>query len=183
MSSKYDYAALELEYIQGSDDLTVRKMAERDGASISAYYSQFRRRDWDRKRIEFRNSTSEKTLTVISDTIAFKAAQIKKDALDVIHAAVMKMGMDLADRKLSDGTVIPGQIVTPGDLAKLIDKLLLLTGNPNAITENRNLGIDLSPGLDPELARLIAEISGERGTATRNVGRAALPGARTTRPD
>lgn len=184
MSSKFDYEALEREYIEGPDDLTPRKMAERDGASFSAYYSQYRKRDWLTKRERFREMRDQKVMKVVTDTISIKAAQIKSDALDVIHAAVMKMGLDLADRTLKDGTVVPGQTVTPGDLAKLIDKLMLLTGNPTTINENRNLGIDLTDrDLPPDVARLLAEVAGERGTASRSVGRAALPGSRATGPN
>jgi hypothetical protein len=91
------------------------------------------------------------------------------------------MGLDLQDRVLGDGTVVPGMQVTPSDMAKLLDRLMPLIGQPNNINENRNLGIDLTNDLPPDVARLLADVAGERGTDTGTVGRASLPGARAAR--
>lgn len=188
-NSKHDYGALEKEYIEGPDDLTPRKMAERDGASYSAYYMQARKRGWEAKRAAFRTKVAAKSLELVTDRIAIKAAAIKDDALQVIHAAVLKMASDMTDHWVTDPVdpkhriFVPGIVITPNDLAKLIDKLLLLTGNPTQISENRNFGIELSPDLPPDVLGLIADLAGERGTSTRSVGRASLPGARASRPD
>lgn len=187
MSAKHDYAALELEYIEGPDELTPRKMASRDGASFSAYYEQYRKRDWERKRAEYRSRLHTKTVEKLTDTIAMKVTQMRSDALDVIHAAFFKMASDIQDRWVTDPETgarvfVPGVKVTPDGLAKLLDRFQTLTGNPSAITENRNLGIDLTDRqLPPDVARAIAELAGERGTQSGSVGRAALPGARATR--
>lgn len=190
MTAKYDYPALELEYIQGPDDLTPRKMAERDGAPFSAYYDQYRKHEWARKRAEYRAEQQTKVIAAITDATAEKVAAIKRDAFEVIHAAILKMGLDLQDRTVLDydhstgkqyQRVIPGQTITANDVSKLIDKLLVLTGNPNTINESRNLNADLTPQLPPDVARLIAEVATERGSAAGGVGRATLPGARPAR--
>lgn len=183
MSAKWDYDKLELEYIQGPDDLTPRKMAERDGASFSAYYDQYRKRDWERKRQDYRSQVSQKAIATIADRTAEKIAQIRLDALDAIHAGVYKMALDIQDHWATDPETgerrfVPGVKVTPDGLAKLIDRFQTLTGNPATITENRNLGVNITDGgLPPDVARLIADIAREREPERRAVGSVALPGA------
>lgn len=187
MSAKWDYEALEQEYIEGPDDLTPRKMAERDGASFAAYYAQFRKRDWARKRAEYREKLHVKTVEKLTDTVAMKVVQMRADALDVIHAAFFKMAADIQDRWVTDPETgarvfVPGVKVTPDGLAKLLDRFQALTGNPTTISENRNLGIDLTAQqLPPDVARALADLAGERGTQSGPVGRAALPSPRTAR--
>lgn len=178
---KYDKQALKREYMEGPDELTARVMAKRDGASISAYYAHYRNDDWQGARAEYRRQLQQKTIAAITGATAEKVARIKVLALDAIEAAIMKMALDLQDRTLADGTVVPGQLVTPYDVSKLIEKLLVLTGNPSQIQENRNLGINITDRLPPDVARVIADIADERGPERRGMGRATLPGGPSTR--
>jgi hypothetical protein len=180
MTAKYDKQALKAEYIQGPDELTPRAMAKRDGAAFSAYYVHFRNDNWAEGRADYRRQLQQKTIAAITGATAEKVARIKVLALDAIEAAIMKMALDLQDRKLTDGTIVPGQIVTPNDVSKLIDRLLVLTGNPNTIQENRNIGLSLDR-LPPDVARVIADIADERGPERRGLGRATLPGGPPTR--
>lgn len=178
---KYVVAELELEYVSGGDDLSIRELARRHQASFSYFAKIAQDNDWGGKRLAYRSKAMQKTVEALTDDLATKVVQVKQDALDVIHAAILKMGLDLQDRKLSDGTVVPGMLVTPSDMAKLLDRLLPLIGQPNNINENRNLGIELSPDLPPDVARLLADVAAERGSNAGPVGRASLPGARTAR--
>lgn len=170
---------IELEWVTGPDELSLRELARRHEASFSYIAKRARDDGWEQKRQAFRDREMSKAVTALTDTLAVKVAKVKGDALEVIHAAILKMGLDLRDRVLSDGTVVPGQVITPSDVSKLIASFQTLTGQASAITENRNLGITLNDDLPPEVARLLADIAGERGTNTRPVGRAALPGARS----
>lgn len=180
---KFDKQELELEYVTGGDDVSIRELARRHEASFSYFAKLARDEGWEQKRKDYRTAAMEKTVAVLTDTLAVKVAQVKTDALEVIHAAILKMGLDLQDRKLSDGTVVPGQTITASDMSKLLDRLMPLIGQPNNINENRNLGLDLTEQLPPDVARLLADVAGARGTQSGPVGRASLPGARATRPD
>jgi hypothetical protein len=178
---KHDLKALELEYIQGDDNLSIRELARRHDASFSYFAAVARREGWEKGRKDYRSRALEKTVDEVTTTLAVKVAKVKTDALDVIHAAILKMGADLSDRVLPDGTVVPGMPVSPSDMAKLLDRLMPLIGQPNNISENRNLGIDLTNDLPPDVARLIADVATERGSGSGAVGRAALPGSGTAR--
>jgi hypothetical protein len=180
-SGKHDLSALELEYISGGDDLSIRELARRHDASFSSFASIARRESWEQKRKDYRSKQITKAVDELTTSVAVKVAKIKTEALDVIEMAIIKMGLDLQDRVLGDGTVVPGMQVTPSDMAKLLDRLMPLIGQPNNINENRNLGIDLTNDLPPDVARLLADVAGERGTDTGTVGRASLPGARAAR--
>lgn len=187
--TKYDYDALEKEFVQGPIDQSVRQFAEAHGiAAWSTVNAQAVRRRWREKREDFHNKLTTRTMDVIADRTAQKAAQVKEDALDIIHAAMFKMAQDLKDREVIetdyDGKtrtrVIEGITVTPSDLAKLIDRVLLLTGQPTQIGEQRNLGFNLT-GAPADILREITEFTGgpERGRE----GRAALPGTKSAGPN
>ena len=182
-SGRFDWEALELEYVTGGDDLSVRELARRHDASFSHFAVQARNRGWEQKRRDYRARSLVVAEDEIMNKMAVRVAQVKSDALDVIHAAILKMGVDLHDRKLEDGTIIPAIQVLPGDMAKLLDRLMPLIGQPNNISENRNLGIDLTADLPPDAARLIEELARERGTQPEPVGRRSLPGSQATGPN
>ncbi|HEX5016495.1 MAG TPA: hypothetical protein VFX15_02790 [Actinomycetes bacterium] len=197
MNSKYDWEALELEFVTGPEDQSVRSFAAANGIdSWSVVNDQANKREWKRKRAEHHADKRRKSIVAIEDATAEKIAKVKTDALDVIHAAILKMGLDLQDRVVLDydhstgkqyQRTIPGQTVTPADLAKLVDKLLVLTGSPSAIQENRNLGLNLNGGdagsgeVPPTILELLASVAGERGSSSGDVGRATLPGASRAR--
>jgi len=185
--TKYDYEVIRNEFVQGPE-ISIRALAERHGIkswstlNAQAIKGKESGLDWYSERGRFQRSLTEKTLTTMASTIATKKATITIDALDVIHAAIFKMAADMQDRwatdpkNASNRIFLPGIIVTPDSLAKLLDRLLTLTGNPSQISENRNIGIDLTEQLPPDVARVIADIAATRGTASRSMGRAALPG-------
>ncbi len=187
--TKYDYDALEREFIAGPIDQSVRSFAESHGiAAWSTVNQQAIKRKWRQKRDEHHNRVVVATSEAIADRTARKAAQIKEDALDVIHAAMFKMAADLKDREVVetdyDGKtrtrIIEGITVTPSDLAKLIDRVLLLTGQPTQIGEQRNLGLNLT-GAPADVLREIAELTG--GDQRGRESRASLPGARSAGPN
>lgn len=189
---KYDYDAMELEFIQGGDDLSIRELARRhDISSWSTVSVQAKKRRWAEKRAEFRARTTDRQLTIMADKKATLVAKIEEDFLTVVHAAILKMGIDLRDREVLDydhsthqqvKRVVPGMQVAPGELTKLISTMQTLLGKPGAITEERHLGIDFAAlGLDPDALRAVADSTApdDGGTA----GRAALPSPRGARPN
>lgn len=186
MRSNIDYDAIELEYIQGPDELSIRQLAKNHGiASWSAVSSQANKREWKRKRAEFRHQLSAKVITAIVDQRAEKVAEIQTAALDVILAAIYKMASDMTDKDFTgpDGKryTVPGIVITPSDLAKLIDKVQVIGGQPSSIEEHRNLGLDLT-ALPADVLSGLARVATERGADAGPVGRAALPGPGRTSP-
>jgi hypothetical protein len=185
---RYDYEYLEKEFIEGPLDVSVRRFAEAHGIKAwSSVNVQAGRRRWREKREDFHARLTHRTSDLIIERTAQKAAQIKEDALDVIHAAMFKMAQDLKDRTVTEvfegvetKRVITGQIVTPSDLAKLIDRVLLLTGQPTQIGEQRSLAFNLT-GAPADILREIAELTAGSGTGRES--RAALPGARGPGPN
>lgn len=185
MSTKYDYGALRTEYVQAVPRISYRALAEKHGMpGWSALSSMARKEDWDAEREAFQRTLITKEIEAVTDAIVKKRATITADALDVIHAAVFKMASDMTDHWVTDPVdpknraFVPGIIITPDSLSKLLDRLLTLTGSASVITETRN--VDLTPVelLPPDIARLIADVAGERAADARPVGRSALPGAK-----
>lgn len=180
--TKYDYQALHDEFVQGPE-ISVRGLAEKHGIkSWSTLHVQVNKNDWRGDRERYQRSLQAKTLEKTSSVIATKRATITVDALDVIHAAIFKMASDMQDHWVADPEnprnriFVPGIVITPDSLSKLLDRLLTLTGSASVITESRN--IDLTPDLPPDIARLLADVSRGRGTASQPVGQAALPSRR-----
>lgn len=190
MNSRHDYARIEQEYIQGDDSVSYRSLGAKHQLSFSAIAVKGRKGEWERKRGEFRARMSERSIELSADKAALKISQIREDALTVIQAAIMKMGMDLRDRTIKDydfvthkqvERTIPGITVTPADVTKLIASFQTMIGQASAITENRNLGITIPPELPPDILRAIADAATERGPERGPVGRAALPSSGSTR--
>ncbi len=188
--SPNDYATIAQEFIQGDDSVSYRSLGAKHGISFSAVATRGRKEKWPEQREKFRAQVQDRSMTVAANKIAEKTVAIQETALTVIEAALMKMGMDLRDRKVkqydfSKGvmveTTIPGITVTPSDVAKLIASFQTLIGQPGTITENRNLGITLPPGLSPDLLRLLEGAAGDAEPAAAR--RSSLPGSRATGPN
>lgn len=162
MGTKYDYVALRDEYLH-TPGLSIRELAKRHGIpSFSSVAKRAREEDWDAKRREFERQIEDKSLAAIADKIASKKAVIQLDALEVIHAGILKMAEDMDDREpVMDGINIArdkqGEIIWrkavrygPTQVVQLIDKFLSLTGQPSQVTEQRNLNLGLSAETDRE---------------------------------
>jgi hypothetical protein len=189
--SKYDYDTLEREYIES--DLSVRALADKHGIKAwSAVNAQKNKRRWDEKRADYRARLATQTNALTAKRTAEKIAAINDDFLSAVHAAIVKMGLDMRDRVVEEKQldregnpvtvtkVVPGQLITPDGLAKLLDRYMAFIGKPSSITEERNLGLSFSAdGLPPDLLGAIAELT--RGSDRGATVRTALPGAR--RPD
>ena len=183
-NTKYDYVALKAEYVQATPEISIRALAEKHGMKgWSALNAQANKGNWREERLRFQRTLAEKEIETVTSRISSKRAVIIADALDVIHAAIFKMAADMQDHWVADPkdpkhqVFVPGVVITPDSLSKLLDRLLTMTGSASVITENRNVDIPTEP-LPPDVARLIAEIAGERAANARPVGRSALPGAK-----
>ena len=178
MNKQHDYDALEREYIVG--DMGLRELARMHGiANHSLITSQSKKREWTRKREEYRRGASEQAVVYMADAEGMRRAQearVRDNAIEAIDEAITKMRADMKATTLrlkgSEWVEEPLVIIKPTDVAMLIDRLNVLFGRPSSITEERNLGISLSSGgVSPDLLRGIVEAT--RGIS--DVGGAASP--------
>ena len=185
MNTRHDYATLEREYVQG--DMSLRELARTHGiANHSVITSQARRREWVRKREEYRVRSANKAVALMADDEGRRVAQearVRDNAIEAIDEAISKMRSDMqrTRKRLVDGQwlVEPAMIIRPQDIAILIDRLNVLFGRPSNITEDRSLGISLSAGVEPEFLRSIVEAT--RGLKPLTGGAASSPLPRSDR--
>lgn len=160
----YTYGPIRDEYIQG--DITLSELARKHGIkSPSTLTRRAAKEGWDRARSEFRRQVENKSLEAVAEKRAAKIADIHMDSLTVIHAGILKLAEDMNSREPvfeggqvlrdRDGGIVyrPAVRYSPRDLATLIDKFLLLTGQPNEVTEERHLGFNVSAVTDEDMLR------------------------------
>lgn len=180
MNKKFDYDALEAQYVQG--DMSLRELALSAGiTNHSLIMRQSKKREWARKRKEFRENANNTALTVMAGESGRQIAremQVRGNAVDAIDDMITRLREDLRKTKtvLKDGVYeeVPLIVVKPMDVANLIDRLQVLFGKPSQITEDRSLGVSIESA-DPELLRSIVE-------ATRGIGLDAGPTAESPLP-
>lgn len=151
--------------------MSVRALALSHGIkNHSVVADQARSREWARKRKEYRLQAAERAVTHMADDEGKRVAQearVRDNAIEAIDHAIARMREDLSAKQkvLENGEWVerPLYLVKPQDVALLIDRLNVLFGRPATITEERNLGINLSAAASPELLRGIVE-------ATRGLG-------------
>lgn len=186
MATKYDYIALKNEYIQ-TPGLSIRALCERHGIKTWSTVNK-RKNDegWDAKRAEFERQVDNKSLEALASKRAQKIAEIQLDALNVIHAGILKMAedMDAEEEYEVNGQVRRRKVmrIHPRDLAILVDKFQSIIGQPSQVTEQRNLNLGMQADLEPDELRTILAalrpqpaISGPAGEAARPTP----PGTRT----
>jgi hypothetical protein len=183
----YDYVPIKERFIQGNETLS-DLAREFNIKSPSTLTRRARAEGWEVKRQEFRRQVDNKSLEAVADKRAKKIADIHMDTLEVIHAGILKVAEDMSAREpvMDGGQVLRdrnGEVVyrpvtrySPRDLAILIEKVLVLTGQPSDINENRNLGINLSAATDGDALR-------ELLNALRPRAALAGPGAGAPGPD
>jgi hypothetical protein len=181
MNKKFDYDALERQYIQG--EMSLRELAESVGMkNHSLIMRQSKKRDWARKRAEYQSKANETALTVMADkrgNYLAREAGVKDNAIGAIDDMITRLREDLKKTKtvLRDGVYeeVPMVRVTPNDIGMLIDKLQVIFGKPSSITEDRSFGASVTGEADPEILRAFVE-------ATRGIGLDAGPTAESPLP-
>lgn len=182
--AKYDYDALERQYITG--DMSLRELCRLNGIDTwSTVAEQAKKREWDKRRDEYRAIARQHEMEVLAGRRAQKLEQLTDDLVDTIHAAVLQYVAGLQDRtvQLPDGTyqVIPATPVVTSDLVKLIDKVQLLRGLPTSREVKLGLGLDLHGNvtdpsqLPPELLRELAAAARAGGAGTGAGGQSPIP--------
>ena len=168
--AQHDYALLEREYIQS--DISIRELAERHQIKAwSAVNVQKNKREWDRKRAEYQERLAASEVDTLVMARLRTVSEIHNELLLAIRHAVRRFIADVSAEN-------DAQSVSARDLMGLIDKFLLLIGQPTSRSENKNLDFHDFGGLlrgapEPLLAEL-AELARQNGAGGRAVGRGPL---------
>lgn len=165
MATKYDYISLRQQYIQ-TPGLSIRELCrQNDIPTWSTVNKKANDEGWDAKRQEFERQVESRSMEHLAQKRANKIAEIQIDALEVIHAGILKLAADMDAREpVMDGDKLArnaeGEIIwrpvnryTPSQFATLIEKFQTLIGAPSQIGEHRNLGLNLSAETDDETLR------------------------------
>ena len=178
MNRVRDYQALEREYISGT--MSLRELCRtHDVTAHSAVMVQARQGGWVEKRGKYRARASTKYIEHRADRAAIREAEVRDNAVDAIDEAITKFRSDLRAVKqvvLADGSIVeePVMLMTPRDLAVLIDRMTVLFGRPSTIVEGRSLSATItSEGLPVDLLQKIVEAT--RGLETRSPEMSPLP--------
>ena len=122
-----------------------------------------------------------------ADRAAIREAEVRDDAIEAIGEAITRFRSDLRATKqvaLADGSVAeePAMLITPRDLALLIDRLQVLFGRPSTISEGRAFAATITSGALPlDALQKIVELT--RGIGTRPDRTSGLPHIRDKCPD
>jgi len=156
LATKYDYISLKNQFVQGS--MSIRALCEQnDIKTWSAVNARANKEGWVAMRAEFSRQVENKSLEHLAQKRAQKIGEIQVDALEVIHAGILKMAEDMDETETYEvgGKTFTRKVmrIHPRDLAILIEKFQSLIGQPSQINESRSLGIDLITQADPEVLR------------------------------
>jgi hypothetical protein len=165
----HDYDILKREFL-ADPDLSIRELCRRHDIKGYSAVAQFARENgWYDQKEQIKARRDDKVIERVSDTLANELASriesLSEDWLTVTQAAVYKYAEQLRN---------PDFKVHVDDLVKLMDKGLVLTGNPSTRTEERHLALTGSlEGLPPEFVRRLAEATRPRLTDGAGTDRAA----------
>lgn len=166
----HDYDTLEREYV--TTDISVRALAEKHGIKAwSSVNAQKKKREWDRKREEFRRGVEGREVETLIEGRLKTVATIHSELLTAIRAAVHRYVADVQRQENP-------QTVSARDLIGLMQQFLLLTGQATHRSESKNLDVfdfgGLLAGAPPGLLRELAELARDNGAGARPVGRGPL---------
>ena len=180
---KYDYETIRFEYL--TSEISLNQLAEKNEITKSALVQYARRHGWDDARDKYRTLQDEKSIEAFASKRARKVAEMESDAFEVIHAAIIKMGIDMEDRFVTDPETgervfIAGMKITPDSLTRLLDKYLVMTGN---VTDRRaSLGLNINAGgpgeasgIPREVLRELRELAVSKGAGEGSMGQSPIP--------
>lgn len=185
MNRRYDYDMLEREYV--TTDVSLRELCRRHGITTHSLITvQSKKREWVRKREEYRTRAADQTVIFLADKEAdmrAREAAVRMNAIDAIDEAITKLRADMKRTfmvlRQDEWVEEPVMILRPHDIAMLIDRLQVLVGKPNQITEERNIGVNFD-GVSPEL--LMGFIEATRGLGSLDGTDQDSPIPRSGRP-
>jgi hypothetical protein len=176
-SVTHDYEELEREYIQS--EISIRQLAAAHNIkSFSTVAQQAKKREWERKRAQFREQSSQRQIAQMANARALRVASLHDTLLDAIQAAVYRFAQNLTS---------PTYVLRPAEVAVLIDKFLVLSGIATGSVETEkgaSVGqINFFEGLDGDAMERLIRAVRPRAALARTVGPDPLPPLEDSRPN
>jgi len=168
----HDYDTLKKEFL-ADPTLSIRELCRRHNIKSYSSVAQYARENgWYEQKEQIKLRRDDKVIERVSESLANELVaridKISEDWLTVTQAAIYKFAEQLTN---------PNFHVGVDDLVKLMDKGLVLTGNPSSRTEERHLALTGNiDGLPPEFVRRLAEATRPRLAERAGVGGATPPG-------
>ena len=191
-NTRSDWPTLRKKYVEG--DTTLRALAIANDIPTSSLINRSKHDGWQEDREKFRNGVAVKGLQALIDHQAEELVSARGEAIDALRKGLARFVSDLArtHRKKvvtslneegdADGWEIieePVITVMPKDLAILIDKVNILSGQPANITRTETEGrVDISgsiEGLSADVLAALADAARTRLPDTGAVGGSTLP--------
>jgi hypothetical protein len=168
--------------------MSLRELCRRHGVTAhSAVMVQARQGGWAEKRRVYQARASATYIEHQADHAALRESEVRDHAIEAIDEAITRFRTDLRATKqvvLAGGNIAeePVMLITPRDLAMMIDRLQVLFGRPALITEGRNFAATItSEALPLEALKKIIELT--RGLTTAADHTSGLPHIREKLPD
>ena len=186
MNKVHDYRVLEREFVTG--DMSLRELCRaHDITGHSGVVVQAKKGGWAAKREAYHSRKSDRSITRLAEGAADREAAVRDHAIDVIDEALTKFSADIQAtvrrQRAGEWVEEPLFVMTPRDVALLIDRLQVLFGKSSTISEGHSLSATISSEPLPVGAlRQIAEMT--RGLETPQThASSGLPDHRQKRPD
>jgi hypothetical protein len=182
VNKKFDWDMIEKQYVSGT--MSLRELARLNAiTNHSLVMEHSRRREWARKRADYRARTSDRAVALLSNSEARRMSrevEVRDNAIDAIDEAITKMRADMQKTTLrwkgNEWVEEPLMVIKPQDLALLIDRLNVLFGRPSSISEERSLGLNVAASTGPlgaDVLRGIVEAT--RGIVPSGSERSPIP--------
>ena len=171
MKKVHPYRVIEREYI--TSDISIRELCRRhDTSAHSLVTVQAKKNGWHEKREAYRSRASESFIEKHAQP-AWPTArrEIRHKALDAIDEAVTKFRDDMRATtkpvRQPDSSIIeePAWLMTPRDLAFLIDRFQVLFARPSSISQHQDLTV--STDISADALREFMEATRGRGEPSR----------------
>lgn len=175
---KHPYDQMEAEYI-ASDTIPYRQIAIKYGVTNYSMVSTYAKaHQWAEKRRLRQAKTEEKVMERSADRVARRFDRLE-DAFD----STIELIVEAIEKTRRDMRETPEKVnIRPQDLALLIDRLLVMKGQPSQITEERNLGLSLSgPVRADQLAAILELTAGTSVHQRSGPGGSAIPRSEDSR--
>lgn len=180
MNKRHPYRDMEREYV--TTDISIRELCRRHGITAHSLLTvQAQKGAYQAKRRAYQAKASDAYIQHHADRMAAREAEVRFHALEAIDEAIIKFRADMkrTERKLICGewVEVPVMLITPKDVALLIDKSQVLFDRPSTISEGRGIKIT-SEAIPVDALQATRELM--TPTSDRTSG---LPDHRERRPD
>jgi len=182
---KYDYDELERQFVQG--DMSIRQLCKSNDIKTWSTVNDYAKRNaWAEKREHFGKRVAEAELTVVVEKRANDLAKALDDSISVSSAAVWAFFDSLKDRWVVDDetgerTLVPGQVIYAADFVKIMEKLMVLSGQATERHSSLNVNVN-EAGPTMEMLRDLATAARQAGADTGSTESSPLPRSDRARP-